>query len=374
MKQQLFDLLVEKQSLSEFVDSVGKLLHIPFWVMDDSFEIIACTHNPSTLPYEQKLFQDNTSAAKALHWIQSGISGEITETQNPIHRIDAELETSVVLFDIVYHHKLLGRLTFFQAEDDLKDEIVILIAQACAVYIRNENMNVVSNLKDNFLLFLLENRLDEKEINDFKNSVQWEHTGPYSLVVLDHDLPDTEKTGYFKSWIRHFHNAYPDSLSIVWHNRIFILLSKKNLSSFIHDIHDLKAGISLPFNNLMDIQSAIEQSLYALQKGKHTINMFQNVYNDYFMDILKANIHSDSFILPEVMDMIDYDKEYNTHYLETLETYFASGESKEKTAKALNIHINSVKYRLQQMQKLFCINPEENRAAILLSISIYKNL
>ena len=124
----------------------------------------------------------------------------------------------------------------------------------------------------------------------------------------------------------------------------------------------------------MDIQSAIEQSLYALQKGNHTINMFQNVYNDYFMDILKANIHSDSFILPEVMDMIDYDKEYNTHYLETLETYFASGESKEKTAKALNIHINSVKYRLQQMQKLFCINPEENRAAILLSISIYKNL
>ena len=47
--------------------------------------------------------------------------------------------------------------------------------------------------------------------------------------------------------------------------------------------------------------------------------------------------------------------------------YFRNGENKQKTAQAMNLHLNTVKYRLAQLQKLFSINVDEDREELFLS-------
>ncbi|MDQ8705541.1 helix-turn-helix domain-containing protein [Streptomyces sp. LHD-70] len=57
--------------------------------------------------------------------------------------------------------------------------------------------------------------------------------------------------------------------------------------------------------------------------------------------------------VPTLERIREYDRERGSAYLETLKTYIESNKSIPATAAGLNVHVNSVRYRIEKLQSLF---------------------
>ncbi|RRD94662.1 PucR family transcriptional regulator [Clostridiales bacterium COT073_COT-073] len=70
------------------------------------------------------------------------------------------------------------------------------------------------------------------------------------------------------------------------------------------------------------------------------------------------------FLLPEIFDLAEHDKKYNTSYLPTLKAYLQCHQNRIETAKSLYIHRNTLQYRLRKMREDFHL-PLEKPAFVL---------
>ncbi|WP_019154785.1 PucR family transcriptional regulator [Robertmurraya massiliosenegalensis] len=68
--------------------------------------------------------------------------------------------------------------------------------------------------------------------------------------------------------------------------------------------------------------------------------------------------------------IIDYDKEYEFELTTTLETYFKCNESLKETAKALFIHVNTLKYRLQKIRQITGLNLQKSEDKLLIHLGL----
>jgi GAF domain-containing protein len=69
---------------------------------------------------------------------------------------------------------------------------------------------------------------------------------------------------------------------------------------------------------------------------------------------------------------VEHDSKHNGHLLRTLRTYFAGGSSLTATAKALNVHVHTVQYRLAKLEELtgLKLSASEDRLTLELSLRI----
>ena len=74
-------------------------------------------------------------------------------------------------------------------------------------------------------------------------------------------------------------------------------------------------------------------------------------------------------IHPEVQKLIDYDKKHHTDFSETLRVYLEHERSQSKTAAALNLHRNTLTYRLQRIRELLNADLEDPDVRLHLQLS-----
>ena len=99
MENELLDLIIRNETLQEFTDAAGRMIGLPFWIMDESFRILSLTHSPSAQEYENRLLNRRRYYEYAQAWIDAGINKQLGR-QKILHRIDPVLETEVILTDI----------------------------------------------------------------------------------------------------------------------------------------------------------------------------------------------------------------------------------------------------------------------------------
>ena len=77
---------------------------------------------------------------------------------------------------------------------------------------------------------------------------------------------------------------------------------------------------------------------------------------------------------PALLQLLSIDQSSDTEYFQTLKTYLLEDRSMSKSARLLNIHLNTMKYRMQKIIELTGINlDDENvRIHLLLSVLIYE--
>ena len=64
----------------------------------------------------------------------------------------------------------------------------------------------------------------------------------------------------------------------------------------------------------------------------------------------------DAFLEPLILTIGRYDKKNNSEYVKTLEAYVLSGLNNKQAAARLNVHINTLIYRINRMKELFGID------------------
>lgn len=149
------------------------------------------------------------------------------------------------------------------------------------------------------------------------------------------------------------------SVSCKWENHYVILTTNMELSKTIASIQERMPnenyafGISMAIQHAGQIPMAYRQAQFAIQQGNGKgIYDCQAFALEYLIQNLKNQDMAMELIHPAIRILEHYDQENHTELLLTLRTYLLTGCSQIKTAGQLNVHLNTLKYRLKRIEEL----------------------
>ena len=176
----------------------------------------------------------------------------------------------------------------------------------------------------------------------------------------------------------------PDCFGFLYRNSILLILSADeeidDFEEYLQPIrptmvkYSLVAGISNPFPVIQVLREHSFQALKTLQLGPvlHPDKVLY-VYRDYALYyMVELCLRSEdimAFCLPELVKLAEQSKRDNNDLLETLRVYLRCGRSKSQTAREMYVHLNTVKYRLQQIQNIMGLDFDNDDNALRLMLS-----
>lgn len=138
----------------------------------------------------------------------------------------------------------------------------------------------------------------------------------------------------------------------------------------------LMYGISTPFQNFYDFPDYSRQAQAAIQIGRE-INYSKKIYPfwEYALDYIIYegwdSLPLSVILYGHLKEMIYYDRQHHTQYCATLKTFFQNYMTMAPTAKALNIHISTLKYRLHRIHEMLDLDLNDPTNKMYLQIMMY---
>lgn len=146
----------------------------------------------------------------------------------------------------------------------------------------------------------------------------------------------------------------------------------RRLTEFFHQ-KDMILGISDRFHMLSTTRDHYRQALLtanmAARMGLEGAASFSQLMPMPLFWPLVENHDVEAFVPPELMKIRAHDRLHGTNFMETLEVYSLMLFRKKEVAKALHIHVNTLSYRLAQIEELFGIGSQTMRDQLRLVCS-----
>ncbi|NPV55470.1 MAG: hypothetical protein HPY76_02185 [Anaerolineae bacterium] len=169
----------------------------------------------------------------------------------------------------------------------------------------------------------------------------------------------------------------PKGYCFEWESQIIMLMDCKDweeflpvFTIFLQDT-SFSAGVSLPFSDFKDIPIALKQAKAALFYSKRDsgLSMIVDHALDYILNEFSQNFKSEGLIHPALETLENYDLENNSELSKTLYVYLKNERSMNVTAKALFIHRNTLRYRLEQIGQLINVDLDDSDIRMYLLLS-----
>jgi|GEM_PF-3398135 len=158
-------------------------------------------------------------------------------------------------------------------------------------------------------------------------------------------------------------------VSAIYNNRLLLMFSLEKVShstreSMLDSLnqccekYDLNAGVSFEFDDDTFVPLAYKQALKASFYGEPGISERARIsyYEDYMLkDIMNASlrVHGAKFYQhPVITKLLQYDQEFGTRYIDTLRSYLENLCNMKTTALELNVHYNTIKYRISMIEEI----------------------
>lgn len=209
--------------------------------------------------------------------------------------------------------------------------------------------------------------------------------GNYMLTVLA-----SEAAGTCYDAIAAEMNQIPGCWCVTYQNRLICLSGcgrsgspleyRQSVQAILRDMvrkYGLSGGISRPFSDLAALRDFYTQALetlktiFILQRGPHLAS-----YDDFLMirlfDGLREDVTVEDFALPDIQILQAYDAKHNTELCRTMLCYLVCSKNISSTARALNIHRNTVHYRVNKcIDMLSDLDFSDDYITFLLMLSLH---
>ncbi len=158
--------------------------------------------------------------------------------------------------------------------------------------------------------------------------------------------------------------AKSDSIIFLINNTTYV---KGNLKRIIEEVRNeintrypdltISAGIGNSCVDINELRNSYKQAEQALKVSRCEFERNNTCfYNDLGIYLLLIQIGDAKFLEGYYIDLfrsvIDYDKSTNSKLMETFKAFYAENCNMDRTSKRLFIHKNTLKYRLQKIEKL----------------------
>lgn len=406
-RQQLTNCVLNDKGLQDIVQTLYKFVPLPVAVVDNKKKLRASVGFP-TMWFEQVPF-DNRSVTPPKETELIG--------KHPLYywlQKYNDKQRSIYLLPVINNHKNQGYLLIEAQEIELTWLVMNIFEHAltaCALYFVKENAIELTEvrLKDNFVLQLAkQSQLTDRKMIAKGDLLGYDLTLPYIGVVgymiydqsLDqgeHDHPNSsslqsqnyaiQKEITYAANLFHVHTmttfeAQKVIMFIEMNSDNYLELAHSFLDKVERRISELLKGIEISWGIAVPEQIAelnfsklYEQANLALSIGmeRHDPGA-RTLYEDTRMDRLLMALSEQSAINTVVEEtlkaLLAYDEKRQTDLLYTFQVYNQHKGNVSQTARALNLHRQSLLHRLRNIEALTNLSLTNPDDAFLLELTV----
>lgn len=363
--QKLYDGFCVNKGLQYLIDQTKELFGRPLIIYDTSQKVLAASYDAAPVFHISSIDEENHSISEeTISWIQSN---RITDhTPNPLSgNAQGTLCTNIKIDTIE-----VAELAVYEANIPFQKFDFLLIDKIGSLLSAQLQRSILLNLDHNqipssILADLVEGKpINDTILNNRNRYLKWARTESlYIAVICDSRRESFEsiKSTTFQALKRYI----PLEQVIIYESGIvaffdqirYDALFDKQNGTFLRFLekNDLYAGISQRYCSLTDSKKQYKNAVTALEIGL-TRKTHCSFFDECTLYILSKLVSSQydlmDFCHPAVRTLLKYDKEHGTEYLDTLRLYIYYAESPSEAARILNIHKNTLFYRIGKIKEL----------------------
>jgi PucR family transcriptional regulator, proline-responsive transcriptional activator len=177
----------------------------------------------------------------------------------------------------------------------------------------------------------------------------------------------------------------PGNTALVYKDHIVVIISHNGNRPFSHEVEErlveflaenhMTAGLSYAFSSLTEMNKLYNQSIKAIELGRHInkescLHYYENYLFEHMLSTCSEQQELYQFCHPSIFVLRDYDRKNNTSYLTFLYQYLENINNPRGVISALNIHRNTLKYRLDKIKGIMDVDLKDSKQLFLLYLSL----
>ena len=269
-------------------------------------------------------------------------------------------------------------------------ELLKLLAKLINMNSKKERNYFQNNMKENFLLGVIKGEFDSREeSNERLRSIGWEMKKCKKILyICSKEEIQKQKTdgeiGYYLSSLQYnISIRCPWTTSMVYQNGVMVFLEadrkyeigQKEEELFLYlKENKLIAGASSDFEDFQQFRLMCLEAVQSAQTG-YLLKMEGLVFNfsdNYFYNLLgslEQPEYIERFCISGLKELKEADRENGTAFYITLHNYLLNGLNMREVARKMEIHRNTIAYRIAHACEVLNVNLNEGTDVYKLFIS-----
>ncbi|WP_462408870.1 PucR family transcriptional regulator [Neobacillus sp. Marseille-QA0830] len=390
-------------SLDEFADLISQVLKCPITIEDANHRLIAySTHDERTDPARIATIIGRRVPEKVINQLwKEGTIPALLRTKEPI-RVQSMNDIGLgnrVAISIWKNEEILGFIWALEIEKSLTDKEMSLLKNA-AEAVKNKLLQLQTrkNKKEErsqelFWKLLTGHLSDPDEILEHFRSLKVTPALSFIILVFHFKQNISNKEEQYISYLLKTNQRLQIILYTVDCDQLILLISAdqiKNLAEELghfsrifvgkmnerHGITGITPVYSGVYQAYQKIGKAYNETLTVLAiKQKFPvetdhIDHFQQLGIYQFFDLIIKNRQNSDYENHTLTKLHEYDQKHNGSLVKTLEVYLDHDSNLNDTAKKLNVHANTLNYRLRRITEIGHVNLKDPNQKMMLYIDI----
>ncbi|MEH6856409.1 PucR family transcriptional regulator [Priestia megaterium] len=390
-------------TLEEFADRISEVLNCPITIEDANHRLLAySTHDERTDQARIATIIGRRVPEKVINnlW-KEGIIPKLLETNEPV-RVKNINEIGLgdrIAISIWKNEEVLGFIWAVEIEKALGNEEVELLKKAANV-LKNKLLQLQirkykrEERSQEFFWKLLTGHIKSRqEISEAFYEAQITAPSTFSIAIFRFQEDITPEAERQISYMLKTMHRLKIVLYTIDCNDLILLLSldavenpldeQRNFADYFRgnmyerfDVTQIKASCSSIYSSHDHIEKSYKEALNVLdmkskfpEETKEIIN-YQELGIYQFLDVILEKRVQDQFENHSLKKLTDYDLRHNSNLVETLEVFLNNDNNINEAAKELNVHMNTLSYRLKRISEIGDINLKDVNQKMTLYIDI----
>ena len=389
LEQEMTALLQQPDAFSSCVSLLSAFLGNPAYAMDTRFKLLAIDsskdlmYSSLTLKrlLEQVYMPINTVEAilKSDTWMQS------VKTTEPVLMSMPEFYCPFINCAIRFHDKVQGYLIIVGLARNIVPGDIDIVSELMNVINRIAMASIISpsmrgEYYEQFFLDVIMGKLsDQRLMAEQLQPMHWLLNDSYAVLVckINPERSSMNETIFMR--LAHLSDGRPcireDHLYCIFHIQSDSQLrqTEKKIISLLKSSH-INGCLSSAFEGFRNLRQQVQITDNILEIGMR-MHPGKSLYRvadyrlSYLFHLCEKSCRLDFFVHPSITLLEEYDLQHNTDFLPTLYIYLINGLALNDTAKKLNIHRNTLRYRLERITGLTGLDLKENGQILELLLS-----
>lgn len=399
------------ESLEELAEMISQVLECPVTIEDANHRLLAySTHDERTDPARIATIIGRRVPEKVINQLwKEGTIPALLSTKEPI-RVKNMDEIGLghrVAVSIWKQEEVLGFIWVIEIDKTLTEEEYSLLKKA-AESAKNKLLQLQTrkNKKEErsqeFFWKLLTGHLaNHEEITGNFHSLQITPASSYSLLVFQFKHNISGKIEQNISYLLTTNQRFKIMLYTIDSNQLILLVSADNirhtfeeLNYFVrqfvfnmserYGVNEITPVYSSIYYDYGKIKQAYHESLEVLSikekfpEETKDIHTYQKLGIYQFFDILLQKRKSNDLENYSLKLLYQYDQKHNSNLIETLDVFLTKDANINDAAKELNVHANTLNYRLKRIAEIGEVDFKDPNQKISLYIDLklrkYQNM
>lgn len=297
-------------------------------------------------------------------------------------------KSSRLICRLMIRHQYFGwflAAAYNQSFQDGDIEIMDFLAGALTVLLEKENILPNTSHAESLLAELMEpdHAYTEELFRERAAGFGWKLTHHFRIAVIDEIRTQEESCQAIMAYKNHLSLMFPDARILERNHQLILLFDRKKFAPAARQLmpflqkYRLHATISNEFDQILEYPHRYKQTRSILSLGKKlhpedSIHYFDRYAMYYAILQLAAADNIRDYCMPQLIAVYRYDREYHTEFALSRRLTLELG-SATAAAQHLNIHRNTMDYRLKKFNEIAGISRETPDTAEHLMLS-YKIL